>query len=216
MTFRTRVDSGYVGALFIFTIVTGLFVYMTIANFSFKVLIICLAFLAVEFLLMLPMYFKTHFILEEDGLRIQVGWFRSRKINYCRIFGYQLTTQEAKANYGLSERRIVLYFNDEQGKNDVITISPKDQKGFIDAFTEKTGLCIKPPDPTFREIQDEYDKKTSPEQRREARKKFLGVLIKGYDKEHIKPESPESLDEKISNQEKEDSNTGGIFGKRTR
>jgi len=200
LTFKTKADGGYISMLFVFTLFTGLFIYLCIVSFNIRNLIICVVFLATELFFILPMYFKTRFTMQEDGLAIQVGWFVNRKVSYTSVFAYQQTEQEAKIAYGLSSQRIAIYIINEKGKNDVFTVSPKDRQGFMEALFEKTGIAVTPPEPTFREIQDEYNKKTSPEQRKTARRQLWSVISKGYDKDHIKPESPESFKEKAERQ----------------
>lgn len=113
------------------------------------------------------MYFSMKYIVEEDRLRIKVGWFANRFFPYSSIFGFQRVLAEAKNSYGLSTRkRIAIYMKGTGGGYDVVTITPKNDEGFIEAFAKQTGIDITPPDPTFREIQDEYNAKTSEAQRR--------------------------------------------------
>ncbi len=193
MVFKTRIDSGYVFVLGVFTLFTAGFLYNFITNTSIMSLIPCVVFLITELLFVFPMYFFTRYEFRQDNLLIRVGWYVNRAVIYTDIFAFQLSSMEANASYGLSEKRIALFLMDNNGKNDVITISPKSQSTFIDILCEKTGLTITPPDPTYREVQDEYDKNTTPDQRKDARKRLWNVLTKGYAKEHLKPTTPESF-----------------------
>jgi hypothetical protein len=204
LIFKTRIGGGYVFMFLVFTLFTLLSLYLCIINFSFRYLILGIAFTAAEVLLVIPMYFGTRYEVNEDGLRIRVGWFVNRNVPYCNIFAYRQTDQEPRSAYGLSEHHIAIYFKNDRNKDDVLSVSPKDAKGFIEALEEKTGVAITPPDRTFREVQDEYNKNTTPERRKAARQRMWHALSKGYDPVNLKPESPESLQEKLMKEQEEE------------
>lgn len=199
MTFKTDVDGGYKAGFLCFLLFTAIFVYFTVTSFSVTLLILAIIFSLMFFVLLIPMYFSMKYIVEEDGLRIKVGWFANRFFPYSSIFGFQRVLAEAKNSYGLSTRkRIAIYMKGTGGGYDVVTITPKNDEGFIEAFAKQTGIDITPPDPTFREIQDEYNAKTSEAQRRAARRRLKEALSKGYDKDVLEAETPETLKERAA------------------
>jgi hypothetical protein len=199
MTFKTDVDGGYKAGFLCFLLFTGIFIYFTVTSFSVPLLVLAIIFSLMLILLLVPMYFSMRYILEEDGLRIKVGWFANRFFPYSTIFGFQRVLAEAKNSYGLSTRkRIAIYLKGTGGGYDVVTITPKNEDGFVEAFTKQTGIEITPPDPTFREIQDEYNAKTSEAQRRAARRRLKEALSKGYDKDLLEAETPETLKERAA------------------
>ena len=120
MTFKTDVDGGYKAGFLCFLLFTAIFVYFTVTSFSVTLLILAIIFSLMFFVLLIPMYFSMKYIVEEDGLRIKVGWFANRFFPYSSIFGFQRVLAEAKNSYGLSTRkRIAIYMKGTGGGYDV-------------------------------------------------------------------------------------------------
>jgi len=195
MSFRTEIDGGYTVGFGFFLLFDAGFIAATVIAFSIPSLIISILFCAMTLFVLVPMYAGTKYIVEEDGLRVRMGWIKNTLYAYDRFFGYQQVKAVAQNHYGLSHTHVLALYTKEYNGYAVMSISPKDMHGFIKAFGEKTGLEITPPDPTFREIQDEYNKKTSEAQRKAARDRLKGVLFKGYGSDMTEAETPESLEE---------------------
>jgi hypothetical protein len=206
MIYRTKVDAVFYIALGLVLLFCAGLLYLLINSFDVKILILLVFFSVAEVFFLIPMCFFTRYTLGEQALTIHVGWFAKRTIEYESIFAFQKSAMDANVSYGFSEKKLALFFiNDRQG-NDVITITPRDEDGFIRRFSALTGLVLTPPDPSYKDLQKEYDAKTSPERRRIARKKLWNVVSKGFDPERIEPVSPETIEEFNAQSEKETGN----------
>ena len=195
-TYRSKVGNGYVGGfIFSFLFILALFIYTIYAGDWIPILFTA-SLVACYVLFVMPMLAYNRILVEEDGVRIRVGWYVNRLIPYQSIYAFQKVDEEANDSYALANGRVALYMMKNEEEPDVVTISPKDQEGFLQAFAQASGLEETPPTPEYQEIFDLYNENTSDAQRFEARKRVLTSLSKGYSGEKLKAENPEEFVER--------------------
>jgi hypothetical protein len=179
----------------VFILFSAALLYFCLTDFNIRVLILTVIFLAFLILYFIPNYIRMEYTLGEYAISIRVGLFVKRDIEYRQIYAFQQSLDQAKASYGLSEKHIAIYFCNDMGGNDVITVSPKDQQGFLTELANRTGIQSIKPNIEYRDKQAEYTKGATQEQRKRARKRLLSMVINGYQQKTVLPESPESLHE---------------------
>lgn len=140
MKFKSKIDWWFYLVVFGFTAVAALMIYESIIDKFIVIKIVTSAILLIYFLLVLPVYLSTYYILEEKTLYIRCGFLNSERIPYSYIVSIE-ETRDATASAAPSLDRIGIEFREYSSINDYtknyIMISPESKQKFISELLKR-------------------------------------------------------------------------------
>ena len=192
MSFKSKIDSNYYFLLGTLIAFSALLIYLCFKSFSVNVLIFAALSNLFLFILVLPMYTSTRFILADDGVRIHIGWYSKMFVPYSDIIGFENAYDKAMG-YSLSNDRVGIYtVNKVAGVPGVVTVTPLDKQGFMNELTRITGI-----EPTVHKQEEKPFRrlpKTKEERNRAVAKLYF--MLKDPDRlndSFLKPQTPEKI-----------------------